>query len=189
MNKQLAQSIRLLSIAVAVALLTSCATLSDDERQQKRAELDEMSDSTIASLLETRPEASELLEECSGYAVIKMRVTKIPIVGAGGGYGVVQDERSGARSYIRVSQFEVGGGLGAQQFKVIIFFSDATLLDRALAGAWHFDAAAEASAGDQVAEGQVKSTDDDGYRAFKIGESGAVATATIRAARAKPYLN
>jgi len=189
MKKRWAQSMRLVSCILAVALLNSCATtLSDDEQQAKRTELDEMADGTIATLLETHPEANELLEQCSGYAVIKMQVTKVPVVGAGGGYGVVQDERTGVRSYTKVSRFEVGGGLGTQKYKVIIFFSDEKLLDRALAGAWHFDAGAEATAGTETIEGNVNQSNE-GYRAFKIGESGAVATVTIRMARAKPYLN
>jgi len=147
-----------------------------------------MSDRTIATLLETQAEASELLEQCLGYAVIKMQVTKIPVFGAGGGYGVVKDERTGVRSYIKVSRFELGGGLGAQVYKVVIFFSDEKLLARTIAGAWHFDAGAEAGAGDTAIEGNMN-TGEEGYRAFKIAESGAAATVTVRIACGTPYLN
>jgi len=187
-KRRLAQLTELLSIVLVVTLLNACATLSADEQQEKRTELNEMSDKAIATLLETRPETAELLEQCLGYAVIKMQITKIPVFGAGGGYGVVKDERTGIRSYIKVSRFEIGGGLGAQRYKVIIFFSDEKLLARAIAGTWHFDAGAEAAAGDETMEANVKKADE-GYRAFKIGESGAVATVTVRVARGKPYLD
>jgi len=187
-TKCLAQFTGLVNIVLAIALLNGCATLSIDEQQEKRIELNEMSDGTIATLLETRPGASELLEQCLGYAVIKMQVTKIPVFGAGGGYGVVKDERTGVRSYIKVSRFELGGGLGAQVYKVVIFFSDEKLLARAIAGTWHFDAGAEAGAGDTAIEGNVNSAEE-GYRAFKIAESGAAATVTVRIARGTPYLN
>lgn len=185
---RLAQFMRLVGITLALTLLNGCATLSADEQQEKRNELNAMGDSTIATLLETRPEARELLEQCIGYAVIKMKVTKIPIFGAGGGFGVVRDERTGTRSYIKVSRFEVGGGLGAQKYKVIIFFSDEKLLTRAIAGTWHFDAGAEAVAGDATIEGNVNQADE-GYRAFKMGEGGATATVTVRLARGTPYLD
>ena len=188
MKRRLAQFTGLLSIVLVVTLLNACATLSADEQQEKRTELNEMGDRAIATLVETRPETAELLEQSIGYAVIKMQVTKIPVFGAGGGYGVVKDERTGVRSYIKVSRFEIGGGLGAQRYKVIIFFSDEKLLARAIAGTWHFDAGAEAAAGDETMEANVKKADE-GYRAFKIGESGAVATVTVRVARGKPYLD
>jgi len=185
---RLAQYMRLVGITLAVALLNGCATLSADEQEEKRTELNEMGDRTIATLLETRPEVRELLEQCMGYAVIDMQVTKVPVVGAGAGFGVVQDERSGTRTYTKVSRFEIGGGLGAQKYKVIIFFTDEKLLNRAIAGAWHFDAGAEAAAGNSAVEGNTNKSDKR-YRAFKISESGAVATVTVRVARAIPYLN
>jgi lipid-binding SYLF domain-containing protein len=187
MTTRLARNVRLVIVALAVTSLSGCATLSADEQEEHRAELDEMGDRAIAKLLETRPETSELLEQCVGYAVINMQVTKIPVFGAGGGYGVVRDQNSDAHSYIKVSRFEVGGGLGTQKFKVIIFFSDEKLLNRALSGSWHFEAGAEAVAGESSIEDNLNKSGE-GYSAFRIGESGAVATVTIRVARATPYL-
>ena len=187
MTTRLAQNFRLLVVVLAVTSLSGCATLSADEQEEHRAELDEMGDRAIAKLLETRPEISELLEQCVGYAVIKMQVTKIPLIGGGGGYGVVRDQISGDRSYIKVSRFEVGGGMGTQKFKVIILFSDQKLLKRAITGSWHFEAGPEAVAGESSIEDNLNKSGE-GYSAFRIGESGAVATVTIRVARATPYL-
>lgn len=182
--------LRRISCVLSFLVLCGCttATLPDDEQQAKRSELDEMADNAVASLVDEQPEAREFLEQCKGYAVIDMRSTKIPVVGTGVGYGVVQDGRSGNRTYTRVSRFEIGGGLGTQKYKVIIFFSDDKLLDRAIKGTWHFDAGAEAAAGDSALEGSTNKSDSR-YRAFKISESGAVATVTVRVARSTPYLN
>jgi hypothetical protein len=173
--------------ALAFFLLHGCAGLSPEEQQVKRAELDEMGEKTVAALLETRPEAREALDQAVGYAVVDMKVTKIPVFGAGGGFAVIVDRRAGNHSYAKVSRFEVGGGLGAQKFKVVVFFEDEKLLDRAIKGAWHFEAGAEASAGSASSEGKITRTDK-GYRAFRIVEGGAAATVTIRLARATPYL-
>ena len=187
MNLQAISRIRLCLLTLSLLLLHGCAGLTQEEQNAKRAELDQMGKKVIAALLETKPDAQGALEKSLGYAVIDMTVTKIPMIGAGGGFGVVVDKGSGTHSYIKVSRFEVGGGLGAQQFKVIIFFFDKKLLDRAIAGAWHFEAGAEATAGKSGTEGKVAASDE-GYRAFKIAEGGAAATVTIRAAFAEPYL-
>ena len=187
MNLLATSPIRLCLLALSLFLLHGCAGLTQEEQDAKRAELDQMSEKVIATLLKMEPEAQAALDKSLGYAVIDMKVTKIPVFGAGGGLGVIVDKETGAHSYIKVSRFEVGGGLGAQQYKVIIFFYDKKLLERAVAGAWHFEAGAEATAGTTGTEGRV-TAGDEGYRAFKIAEGGAAATVTIRAAYAEPYL-
>jgi lipid-binding SYLF domain-containing protein len=117
-----------------------------------------------------------------------MKVTKIPVVGAGSGLGVVVDRRTDTRSYLKISRFEIGGGLGAEKFKVIIVFDDGKLLDRAAAGAWHYDAGAELAAGTASSEGGVQAAPK-GFQAYRLVEGGALATVTVRVARAKPYLD
>jgi lipid-binding SYLF domain-containing protein len=177
-----------LLLAFASTALPGCAALSVEEREAKRAELDAMADTTIETLLATKPQSAEVLERSLGYVVLDMKVTKIPVVGAGSGLGVVVDRRTDTRSYLKISRFEIGGGLGAQKFKVIIVFDDGKLLDRAAAGAWHYDAGAELAAGTASSEGSVQAAPK-GFQAYRLVEGGALATVTVRVARAKPYLD
>jgi hypothetical protein len=158
-----------------------------DEQQEKRSELDEMGEKTVLKLLELRPEADEALALSVGYMVINMSITKIPVLGGGSGLAVTVDKRSGKNSYSKVSQFEIGGGIGAKKFKVVVFFTDEVLLDRAITGAWHYEAGAEIAAGTTGTEGQIGKPEK-GYKAFKIAEGGAAATITVRLAHASPYL-
>jgi lipid-binding SYLF domain-containing protein len=170
-------------------LLAGCSTLSPDEEGPSRAELDAMGNKTIATLLETRPELQELLDNSSGYAVLGMTITRIPLVGTGVGYGVVVDKRTNTHSYIKISPFEAGGGMGAEKFKVLIVFDDGKLVDRAAAGTWHYEAGADAVGGGDSAEAATSKSDKDrGYKAFKISDSGVCVRVTVRVARAKPYL-
>jgi lipid-binding SYLF domain-containing protein len=173
---------------VLTTLLLGCTTLSPEEQQAKRIELNGMCDKTVATLLETQPQLQEVFDNSVGYVVLDMTVTKIPVFGAGGGLGVVVDKRTGTRSYTKVSRFEVGGGVGAQKYKVIIVFTDAKLLDQIVAGAWHYKAGAEVNTGKASTENVAKKTQT-GYQTFRLLEGGGVATVTLRVAHAKPYLN
>jgi lipid-binding SYLF domain-containing protein len=175
-------------VLCATSLLFACATLSPAEREEKRAELDGMADTTIETLLAANPQAGEVLDRSLGFLVIDMKVTKVPVFGAGKGYGVVVDRRTGTRSYLKVSRFEVGGGLGAHAFKVVVVFDDDKLLDKAAGGAWHYEAGAELAAGSASAEGAVQKQPK-GFKAYRIAEGGAAATVTVRVARAKPFLD
>jgi len=174
-------------VVIAFILLAACATPSPEEKGPTRGELDKMGENTIATLIKTKPQLQELLDKSVGYTVVNMTITKIPVVGTGVGYGVVIDRRTGTRSYIRVSQFEVGGGLGTEKYKVLIVFDDAKLLEKAAAGTWHYDAGAQAVAGGESADTSA-SKSGEGYKAFKLTESGTCVRVTVLLARAKPYL-
>lgn len=172
---------------LAMALISACTATTSQNGGPTYAELDTMSESAIATLLATNPTAEKILEESVGYAVLNMTVTKIPVIGTGVGYGVVFDKLSDTHSYIRVSRFEVGSGMGANKYKVIIVFSDHSLVQKIAKTSWLYDVGAQASAGDKSAEGNAD-TSAKGYQAFRLTDSGALASLTVRVARAKPYL-
>lgn len=153
-------------------------------------ELDVMENTTLEQLLVKRPDLQEKFDNLPGYAVIAMTTTKIPGVGTGVGYGVVIDNRSEERSYIKVSQFEVGGGLGAQKFKLVILFKDERPLERIKSGGWRYESSADFSAGTDASEDSstVSTKSGKGYKVFKLAESGALATVTIRLLSGQPYL-
>lgn len=175
------------AILLECLVLWSCAARPPMEEDEQRREIDAMSDAALATLVEKTPEAREVVEQSIGYAVANMKVTKIPWFGGGGGTGVVVDKRSDARTYVKVSRFDIGGGLGAQAFKAIVLFDDPKLLDRAMSGVWHVEAGAEAAAGEAGMEGSVSAANK-GYRVFKVTEGGVAATVTLRMIRAKPFL-
>lgn len=175
-------------VAVLATMLVGCATSPPQDRDQQRSELDAMADHTVATLLEVQPTARHVLDRSVGYLVIDMNVAKIPVFGAGNGLGVVVDRRTDTRAYLEVTRFEIGGGWGAQQFKVIVVFDDAKLLDRAKSGGWHYEAGAELAAGSSTADGTVQKATK-GFQAYRLAEGGAVATVTVRVARARPFLD
>ena len=170
-----------------MSLLSGCAATSSESGGPTHAQLDEMSDAAISTLLATNPDARQIIDESVGYAVLNMTVTKVPVIGTGVGYGVVSDKLSDTRSYIRVSRFEMGSGMGANKYKVIIVFTDHSLVQKIATTAWHYDLGAEASAGDKSADGR-SNTEGKGYKVFRIMDSGALASVTVRVARAQPYL-
>jgi len=169
-----------------LALASGCASLSPEQIEEKRREIDATSESTIATLLEKQPEIREIFDQVPGYAVAEMKVTKIPGVGGGGGTGVVVDRRSNKRTYVKISRFEVGAGLGVQAFRAVILFEDPALLERAMTGFWHMSGSGEAAAGDKSAEGKVAGQK--GYRTYKMTEAGVAVTATVQLIQAKPFL-
>ena len=68
-------------------LISGCSSMTTTEREQKRDELDAMAETAIAGLIEQDPGIKTEIDQSLGYAVANMKLTKVPVVGAGGGEG------------------------------------------------------------------------------------------------------
>ena len=180
---------RFISMASVIAfawLATGCATLTPTERAQKQNELDTMAEESVAALIEKDPELQSVFDDAVGYMVINMKLTKVPLVGAGGGQGVVVDKSNNKRTYVKVKRLDFGGGWGVRAFKAVFAFTDKDLLAKAAFGKWVFQGGAEASAGSASAEGSTGALSK-GFEVYTLTEAGASATVTVRVIRLKPY--
>jgi lipid-binding SYLF domain-containing protein len=164
--------------------LSGCASLS----LEQRAELDDMAEANLKSMADTYAGLDRKLEECLGYVALDAYAVKIPIIGWGGGKGVVVDNADSKRTYVKVSRLDIGGGGGIREFDVLILLNDEKLLRQAKAGKRVYGAGAEASAGTASVEGssgQLQANKP--YELFLRSERGASVTWTLHTIRFKPY--
>jgi vacuolar-type H+-ATPase subunit F/Vma7 len=164
--------------------LAGCSTMTTTEKQQKRIALDEMANETVVALVAQDADIQKKLDESLAYAVADMKLTKVPIVGAGGGEGVFIDNSTQKRIYFTVNRFDIGGGWGARAYKVLLLVESQEILDRVIDGTWEFQAGAEASAGSVSAEGSSSDLNE-GFSMYVLSEGGASATVTARVIRTK----
>ena len=174
---------QLLLLAMFMAI-SACSSMTTVEIENKRGELDAMAQKAIDGLIEKDPELKDDFDASLGYAVANMKVTKVPIFGAGGGEGVYANKETGKRYYFTVSRLDIGGGWGARSYKALVLINDAKVLDRFDGGAWEFQAGVEASAGTAAAEGAT-GTGNEGFTLHVLSDGGASATATARVIRIK----
>jgi len=171
-------------ILLSVLTIAGCSSMSVSEKETKRAELDEMAATAIAGLVENDATLQQQIDDSLGYAVANMKVTKVPIVGAGGGEGVFVDKKTNKRTYFTVSRFDIGGGWGARSYKVLLLIDTQKIIDRLQGNVWEFQAGVEASAGTAAAEGSSGALNQ-GYTVHVLSDGGASATATARVIRIK----
>jgi hypothetical protein len=176
------------SIAGVILLgIAGCASQAVSEPDI--AALEEKAAAALDTVERKSPGFMDRLEAAPGYAVIGMSETKIPGVGTGLGYGVIVDNRSGDHHYLRITQLEVGAGLGAKRSKIIVLFENTAPLDRIIRGGVRFESAADVEVVDSGADSERALTQKagKGYEVYRLTESGAVATVTVRMLQGKPY--
>jgi lipid-binding SYLF domain-containing protein len=173
-----------LTTGLACLLVTSCSSYKSMSVDEKRDLLAEVEEKTIAELVEKRPEVQEELDRSVGYAVFSNRATKIPVIGAGEGIGVVVNNETGDRSYLTFSRLDVGGGLGVREYRLIAIFFDSELLEKLAKGKYEFGAGLEAAVGSSEvsAEGSAGDTKEKSVK-YQLSEKGVSATFTVRVAK------
>ncbi len=179
---------KLLSLLMIMVFVVGCSSMTAIEKDQKRSELDAMAATAIAGLIEQDASIKAEIDQSLGYAVANMKLTKIPIVGAGGGEGVFINQKTQKRTYFTVSRFDVGGGWGARSYKALLIIESQEVMDRLKGGVWEFQAGAEASAGTASAEGSSAAINE-GFTMHVLSDGGASATVTARIIRTKVNKN
>lgn len=166
----------------AMILLAGCGPkkkgLTLEERRQSVADMEK---ETLDRLYKEAPDAQAKLESAPGYGVFSNANVNLLLVSAGGGYGVVVDNATKQRTYMRMALGGVGLGLGAKDYRVVMIFKDKDTMTKFVEKGWdagaHADAAAKA--GDKGAEASAEGDIRAGIEVYSMTESGLALQATI----------
>jgi len=170
------------SLPLLVALLSGCASIPGKTGAEQSENIEALVERTLADLYQQEPATREAIASSVGYVVMSNTITKIPVVGVGGGYGVAIETRTGARTYLEMVRFDVGMGWGARSIRPVAIFTDPRVFKDMTDGEWEFHAGAEAAAkvGEGGAAGGAGSggPGDKGYTMHVVTDAGVSATAT-----------
>ena len=181
-----------LTVSAAAALFAAgCAKIPGTTGADQAETINDLITRTLIDLYKQEPSTREKIAKSVGYAIMNNKITKIPIVGAGSGYGVAISTKSGDRTYLKMARFDLGGGWGARSVRPVLIFHDEEKFNKFIDGAWSAQMGAEAAAkvGETGAAGGAGSGDvakDKGYSIHLITDAGVSATVTMGVIRVKP---
>jgi len=169
-------------IAVVAILWGGCSPgkkgMTIEERRQAVAN---METETLQRLYKEAPDAKAKVESAPGYGVFSNANVNLIFASAGGGYGVVVDNATKKRTYMKMALGGVGLGLGAKDYRVVMVFKDKATMDKFVEKGWdagaHADAAAKTS--DKGAEASAEGDISAGIEVFSMTEAGLALQATI----------
>ncbi len=128
------------ALAAAFVVAAGCSTSKTDPPGERRAFAQVMKGTAFADLDAARPGSSAEIESAPGWAVFSTIGAKAFLGGADGGLGLAHDGRTGAETYMRMSEPSFGFGLGSEQFRAVFVFRDAKTFHRFVDKGWDFRA-------------------------------------------------
>jgi lipid-binding SYLF domain-containing protein len=171
---------RILSVTLLVFMF--CNPAFADKADSKRAKIQKMRAEVLEQLHQEKPSIRSEIKNAAGYAVFTNIGVNVIFVSAGGGSGVVHDNRSGKDTYMKMGSAGVGLGFGVKDFRGIFVFHTPDALKSFIDSGWDFSGQADAAAksGDKGAEGNVSGTVVNGVSLYQLTETGLALQATLQ---------
>ncbi len=176
-------SLRGLSAVVfAVLIVGGCVSPQGATTQDKRHAILQMRSETLAKLYELEPYAKTRIGKAVGYAVFSDIGVNLIFLSAASGYGVVEDKRTGKRTYMKMVSGGLGIGLGVKDFRGIFVFTSRDALEQFVDSGWDASAQADAAAkaGEKGAAWAGAVDVAPGVKLYQSTENGLALQATIQ---------
>ena len=168
-----------LLVSIVVAGCGPKKSLTLEERRQVVLDMEQDS---LAKLYAESPEAKDKVANGAGYGVFTNANVNIIFVAAGGGYGVVVDNATDQRTYMKMAEGGVGLGLGAKDYRQVMIYKTKTAMDKFIESGWgvgaNADAAAKTSGGGAEASGEGDISGD--IEIYSMTEAGLALQATVK---------
>ena len=182
MNKTLLSILGCLMLAAFVAGCGPDKSLSITERQKL---VGDMETQTLQKLYTQDAAAEAKVKNAAGYGVFANGNVNVILASFGGGYGVVVDNATSQRTYMKMGTGGLGLGIGAKDYRQVFIFKTNEVLNKFVTSGWEFgghaDAAAKAgeSGGALDAEGAIGKD----IEVYSMTESGLALQATVTGAK------
>ncbi len=170
------------AVVLAVLIVGGCVSPQGATTQDKRHAILQMRSETLAKLYELEPYAKTRIGKAVGYAVFSDIGVNLIFLSAASGYGVVEDKRTGKRTYMKMVSGGLGIGLGVKDFRGIFVFTSRDALEQFVDSGWDASAQADAAAkaGEKGAAWAGAVDVAPGVKLYQITENGLALQATIQ---------
>ncbi len=113
---------RFLTLTVTImasALLTGCLSPSGSTTTEQKATVQKMSDSALKIFYKKNPGLEKTLKKQAGFAVFNNTGIDIFLPSTESGWGVVYNNKTGKKTYMKMFSFGLGIGLGIRDFRAL----------------------------------------------------------------------
>lgn len=174
----------ILSLLVVVTMLTlasGCGPSAKLTVPKRQKIIVDMETETLQRLYQEQPATRDKIKKAAGYGVFSNANVNLIYASAGGGYGVVVDNSTSNKTYMKMASGGLGFGLGVKDYRQVFIFKSKEALNKFVESGWEFgghaDAAAKAgeTGGELSAEGDIAAD----IEVYAMTESGLALQATV----------
>ncbi|WP_045856033.1 lipid-binding SYLF domain-containing protein [Teredinibacter purpureus] len=173
---------KLCLLTLTALALSGCVTLHNGTtKAEKQQAILQMKNETLSQLFKLKPHTRSQLNAAPGYAVFSNANVNLVLASFGGGYGVVKNMSTDQHTYMNMGEVGVGFGFGAKDFRIIMVFDSAEVMNKFIEQGWLFggqaDAAAKASDKGAAVGGEAVVN---GITVYQLTETGLALQATVK---------
>ncbi len=165
----------------AVLTLCACASVGDGTVAEKRQAILDMQANALARLYKEKPDTRSQIRDAAGYAVFTNANINVIFLAAGTGYGVVNNNVSGVKTYMNMAEGGIGLGLGAKDYRIVMVFHSQDAINYFIENGWTVSSNADVAA---KAGNKGASAEGEGYlgnvTVYTMTESGLTLQATVK---------
>lgn len=172
----------LLLVAFTVCGCTSATGATPMDKKQSIADLHE---EVIVTMVEKYPDIKRKVDNSPGYGVFSQVNVNLLIASTGSGFGMVVNNETGEKTYMKMLLGGVGLGLGVKDFRQLMIFKTSSALNNFIEKGWEVGAHADAAAktGDKGGDVNVAGDITTEMEVYQVTKSGLALQATVSAAK------
>ncbi len=170
-----------MTIIVMLTLAAGCGPSAKLPPAESKELIRNMETETLERLYKEEPSTKKKIKNAAGYGTFANANINLIFISAGGGYGVVVDNSTGKRTYMKMALGGIGLGLGVKDYRQVLIFHSKHTLQEFIEKGWEFGGHADATAKAGESGGELSGAGALGYgiEAYSMTESGLALQATI----------
>jgi lipid-binding SYLF domain-containing protein len=140
-----------------------------------------MKNETLVKLYAQKPETRAMIKKAAGYGVFSNIGTYIFLLASGNGYGIVVDNSTGQKTYMKMGSVGFGLGVGVKDIRAVFIFRNKRVLNEFVEKGWEFGGQADAAAksGDKGGAASGEAYIETDIIVYQLTEAGVALQATI----------
>lgn len=180
---------RLFFLTLICCFATSAVTFAKSTPDQQRAELNEMSGKVLERMYAKYPEARSAVQNAYAYCTISASGVKLGFWGDDHGRGMVVNNYTGKKIYVKMKEVSVGLNFGAKEYDLLFIIQNQTAWERFISGNIKFGTEVSAQAsdgvtGDTFANATIVAN---GVWVYQLDKKGLAVELSFKGARITPY--
>jgi len=174
-----------LLLAAVAFVAGGCTSAKGITPSEKKLNISALQHDVIDNMVAKDPEIKRKLNAAPGYAVFSNVSVNVILAEAGNGFGVVVNQKTAQKTYMKMALAGVGLGLGVKDFRQLMIFKTTDAMNSFIEKGWEVGAHADAAAtaGDKGGEANVAGDISSNVEIYQVTESGLALQATVTAAK------